>query len=203
MDIIDRECFYSGWRTYFGKLQQPKVDRINFLLDEFDKSSVFDTRSKIAYAFATIKRETAETFAPVEEGYWITSNRVQKLYNYYANHNPGALKTIFPNGKNGINYLGRGYVQATHNFNAKKLEDRTGKPYVKNPDLLLEKHNAFEAMEIGMSEGIYTGKKLSNYFTDGGYDFYNARKIINGLDAASEIANNAELFFNIIKFNKL
>lgn len=202
MDKIDREYFYSGWRACFGKLQQPKVDRVNFLLEEFDKSSVFDTRAKTAYSFATIKRETAETFAPVEEGYWMTSNRVQKLYNYYANHNPGALSTIFPNGKNGINYLGRGYVQVTHNFNALKLEKAFGIPFFSNPDLLLEPDNAFKSMEHGMNTGLFTGKKLANYFTNDGYDFYKARKIINGLDAASEIANNAELFFNIIKFTE-
>jgi len=98
MDKIDREFFYAGWRLHFGKLQQPLVDRVNFLLDEFDKSTVFDTKAKIAYALATIKRETAETFAPVKEGYWITKNRVQTLYNYYYKNNRPALRTIFPNG---------------------------------------------------------------------------------------------------------
>lgn len=203
MDKIDREFFYAGWRLHFGKLQQPLVDRVNYLLDKFDASTVFDTKAKISYALATIKRETAETYAPVKEGYWITKNRVQSLYNYYYKNNRAALKTIFPAGLAGTNYLGRGYVQATHNYNAQKLQNRTGKPYLSNPDLLLEPDNAFEAMEVGMNEGIYTGKKLSNYFTDGAYDFYGARRIINGLDAAKEIADNAEIFFNIIKFENV
>lgn len=199
--MINRDYFYSEYREVFGNIKQPTVDELNFLLGKFDTSSVFDTAEKIAYALATIKRETANTFAPVNEGYWITNNRVGKLYNYYKINNPGALRTIFPNGLYGPNYLGRGYVQVTHNFNALKLEKRTGKPYLKNPDLLLERKNAFESMEIGMSEGIFTGKKLSNYFAEGKCDFYNARKIINGLDAASEIARDAELFLRCIQFS--
>lgn len=197
---IDRDFFYNGWRNKFGKLKEPVVQEVNILLDKFDVSKVFDTKAKIAYAFATIKRETAETFAPVNEGYWITTNRVAKLYNYYAINNPGALSTIFPNGKNGTNYLGRGYVQTTHIFNAQKLKDITGIDFVSNPDLLLKRDNAFLAMEIGMARGIYTGKKLSDYFNGSEYDFYRARKIINGLDAAAEIQDNANKFFSLIKF---
>jgi len=198
--MIDREFFYTGWRKNFGKLNQPVVNEVNFLLDNFDNSPVFDTKGKIAYGFSTIKRETAETFAPVNEGYWITSNRVSKLYSYYKINNPGALKTIFPNGINGINYLGRGYVQVTHDFNAKKLQNLTGIPFFSNPDLLLKREYAFKAMELGMWGGIFTGKKLTDYFNETRLDFLNARKIINGLDAAREIAANAEIFFKIIKF---
>jgi hypothetical protein len=202
MDVIDRKHFFDTYRANFGKLNAAKVNSIDFLLTKFDESFVFDSKAKIAYAFATIKRETAETYAPVMEGYWITTNRTTKLYNYYANHNPGALGTIFPNGKTGKNYLGRGFVQITHNFNYSKLGTALSIPLLANPELALEAENAFKIMEYGMANGSFTGKKLSNYFTDNGYDFYNARKMINGLDAATEIANSAKIFFKAIKFVK-
>lgn len=202
MDVIDRTHFFDTCRANFGKFKQAQVTGLDFLLNKFDESTDFDTKSKIAYALATIKRETAETYHPVQEGYWITTNRVNKLYNYYANHNPGALGTIFPNGKAGENYLGRGYVQITHNFNYSKLGIALGIPLLENPELALEEENAFKIMEYGMVNGSFTGKKLSHYFTDDGYDFLNARKIINGMDAAVEIANNAKLFFKAIKFVK-
>jgi len=202
MDVIDRKFFFDTCRANFGKFKQDQVKGLDFLLTKFDESTDFDTKSKIAYAIATIKKETAETYHPVNEGYWITTNRIGKLYNYYANYNPAALGTIFPNGKTGKNYTGRGYVQITHNFNYSKLGTALGLPLLADPDLALEEKNAFNIIEYGMVNGSFTGKKLSNYFTDAGYDFYNARKIINGLDAATEIANNAKLFFKAIKFIK-
>ncbi len=202
MDVIDRKFFFDTCRANFGKFKSAQVTGLDFLLNKFDESTDFDTKSKIAYALATIKRETAETYHPVQEGYWITTNRVTKLYNYYANHNPGALGTIFPNGKTGNNYLGRGYVQITHNFNYSKLGTALSIPLLANPELALEEENAFKIMEYGMVNGSFTGKKLSNYFNDDGYDFLNARKIINGMDAAAEIANSAKIFFKAIKFVK-
>ena len=202
MEVIDRKFFFDTCRANFGKFKSAQVTGLDFLLNKFDESTDFDTKSKIAYALATIKRETAETYHPVQEGYWITTNRVTKLYNYYANHNPGALGTIFPNGKTGKNYLGRGYVQITHNFNYSKLGTALSIPLLANPELALEEESAFKLMEYGMVNGSFTGKKLSNYFNDDGYDFLNARKIINGMDAAAEIANSAKIFFKAIKFVK-
>ena len=202
MDVIDRKFFFDTCRANFGKFKSAQVTGLDFLLNKFDESTDFDTKSKIAYALATIKRETAETYHPVQEGYWITTNRVTKLYNYYANHNPGALGTIFPNGKTRNNYLGRGYVQITHNFNYSKLGTALSIPLLANPELALEEENAFKRMEYGMVNGSFTGKKLSNYFNDDGYDFLHARKIINGMDAAQEIANSAKIFFKAIKFVK-
>jgi len=42
-------------------------------------------------------------------------------------------------------------------------------------------------MIVGMSEGTFTGKKLSDYFNNEISDAYNARKIINGRDKAGLI----------------
>lgn len=199
--MINRENFYNGFRQKFGKLVQPKVNAINFLLEKFDESELFDSKGKIAYAFATILRETADTFEPVKEGYWITKNRVQKLYNYYYNHNRHALNTIFPNGLAGKNYLGRGRIQTTHNYNYKNIGDKLGIDLLNNPDLALDNETDWKILELGFSAGIWTGKKLSNYINDDIVDYYNARKIVNGLDHAREIANDAEKFYNIIEFS--
>jgi hypothetical protein len=44
----------------------------------------------------------------------------------------------------------------------------------------------------GMTKGIFTGKKLSDYIADGRRDYVNARRIINGTDRAKEIAAIAD-----------
>lgn len=198
--MINRKLFFAGYKSKFGNLNQRQVNGLEFLLTEFDKSILFDTKAKISYALATIKRETADTFQPVKEGYWITNNRVQKLYNYYYNHNRHALDTIFPNGLAGKNYLGRGRIQTTHNYNYKNIGDKLGIDLLNNPDLALDNETDWKILELGFSTGIWTGKKLSNYINDDIVDYYNARKIVNGLDHAREIANYAQDFFNIISF---
>ena len=53
---------------------------------------------------------------------------------------------------------------------------------------------AVKILVDGMINGIFTGRKLSNYITDVSKDFFNARKIINGLDKAELIASYAEKF---------
>lgn len=60
--------FTEGFVDEFGVPNDKKWTAIKVLLYMFDASTVFDTKGKISYALATIKRETAETFAPVEEG---------------------------------------------------------------------------------------------------------------------------------------
>ncbi len=198
--MINRKTFFQLYKSKFGNLNQSQVNGLEFLLTEFDKSILFDTKAKISYALATIKRETADTFQPVKEGYWITNNRVQKLYNYYYNHNRHALDTIFPNGLAGFNYLGRGFVQITHNYNYKNIGDKIGIDLLNSPELALEPSTAFKIMEYGMFNGTFTGKKITNYINDSIIDYYNCRKVINGLDSAREIANYAQDFFNIIRF---
>jgi len=198
--IIDKKHFYDSYREIFGVIKDPVVKALDFLLDKFDASEVFSTKARISYALATIKRETAETYEPVSEGYWIKGDRLGKLYAYYQSHNPGALTTIFPNGKREPAYYGRGIVQTTHNFNYNKFANILKIDLVNRPELALDPEVSFKIMEYGMENGSFTGKKLSDYFTDGAYDFYKARKIINGLDAAREIADNAEKFMHCINF---
>jgi hypothetical protein len=55
-----------------------------------------------------------------------------------------------------------------------------------------------------MRVGLYTGKKLADYFNEltiGATDqlWINARKIINGLDCAETIAGYAKVFFAAVK----
>jgi len=182
---INRKKFFDNYRANYGKLTQPLVDNLNFLLSKLE-TGTFKLPSQMAYMLATVKHETADTFAPVVEGYWMKSNRVAKLYAYYKAHNRGAIATIFPNGVIDPTFEGRGYVQLTHNFNYDKfgLSD--------TPEKALEPETAFYIMEYGMANGLFTGKTLQRYVNETQSDFYSARKVINGLDRANLIAGYAK-----------
>jgi hypothetical protein len=49
-------------------------------------------------------------------------------------------------------------------------------------------------MTVGMIKGLFTGKKLSDYLTDTKKDYFNARRIINGLNEAEHIKKYAKDF---------
>lgn len=176
--MINKSIFFEGYKTSFGKLNQLQVDGLNFILDKLDSSKVFSLSSEYAYILATIKHETAETFRPIVE---MGSQRYLKSKRYYP-------------------YIGRGYVQLTWNWNYEKFGNLLGIDLIANPDLACEPETAWKILEIGMSKGLYTGKKLSDYVNEKSTDYRKARKVINGLDRCDLIKGYAIKFNEIIEF---
>ena len=109
-----------------------------------------------------------------------------------------------PHKKTGKIYYGRGFVQLTWFDNYErftKILYRLGfeVDLMSNPDLALKPEIAVLILVIGMKDGKFTGRDLSDYFTSTKSDYYNARKIINGLDKAVIIADIAKEIHYIIK----
>jgi len=185
---INREKFFRGYRAKFGKLNQKQVDGLNYLIDCFEKSRLINRISEFAYILATVKHETADTYQPIEErGAW----------NYFK----------YLIGKLGIKnlqeanlYKGRGYVQLTGKINYMLFAELLGIDFINQPQLVQEKLYAWMILEIGMTRGLFTGKKLQNYIKENSRDFFNARRIINGFDKAGLIAGYANEFYEILEF---
>lgn len=96
-------------------------------------------------------------------------------------------------------YYGRGFVQLTWAENYRNMGKRLGVDLYRNPDLALDRKIAARILIVGMIEGIFTGKKLSDYLNDRTTDYGNARRIINLLDRAAEFADFAELYERAIR----
>lgn len=62
------------------------------------------------------------------------------------------------------------------------------------PDLTLDAAMAYRIMSYGMRNGSFTGRRLADYISGSTCDYVNARRIINALQAANEIAAIAETF---------
>ena len=56
------------------------------------------------------------------------------------------------------------------------------------------------APRLDLWQGIFTGKKLGDYFNKTTEDWVNARRIINGLDKANLIAGHAKKFYGAISY---
>lgn len=132
-------------------------------------------RNQAAYVLATAYWETARTMKPVIEAFWKSEAWRERNLRYYPWH-------------------GRGFVQLTWEKNYKRAEDKLGVSFTKNPNLAQEPKHAAAILVIGMKEGWFTGKKLSQYITLHKSDFKGARRIVNGTDRAATIANMARKY---------
>lgn len=154
---------------------------MNAILDEWGANyNGTDTRY-LAYMLATTFHETANTMQPIAE------------YGKGAKYAYGV-----PDPETGQTYYGRGFVQLTWKNNYAKFGQLLGLNLVGNPDLAMGMAAATQIMFIGMTKGMYTGKKLADYLNSNGTDWVNARRIINGTDKAERIAGYAEQFYTAI-----
>lgn len=130
-------------------------------------------RNEAAYVLATTKWETNSTMKPVKEAYWLSDDWRKRNLRYYP-------------------WYGRGYVQITWEDNYKRLGKRLDLNLTTDPDVVMEPEIAVKILVIGMKEGLFTGKKLGDYFSLKHSDYLGARRIINGTDKAHSIATIAE-----------
>ncbi len=189
---FDRQKFFNGFKPYFrevaGRAITPtQVANLDFLLTSFENSDYFSSDIRLpAYALATTHIETYlprinSRYAPITEG----GNRAY-FNKYDILHNPRKARELGNlTAGDGYKYRGRGFVQIT----GKKNYTHFG--IADNPDAALEPSTAFRIMEQGMQNGSFTTERLDDYINDEGCDYVNARRVINGLNRATEIAGIA------------
>lgn len=174
-------------RATFGKFNQSQVDGLNAILDASNKANL--SKAHIAYMLATVWHETAKTMQPIEE------------YGKGRGRRYGQHMDIDGSRYKGLPhiYYGRGYVQLTWLTNYKSMGKLLGVDLVNRPELALDHKIAADIMVLGMTKGIFTGKKLSDYISHGSRaEFVNARRIINGTDKAGLIADYAVKFMTVL-----
>lgn len=174
------------------KLDNDEVSGCGAILDAMVGSPL----AWCAYALATAYHETAHTMQPIKEHggpaylrrmYDVTGNR-PSLARQMGNTVPG----------DGVMYAGRGLVQLTWKINYQKAGIKLGYPLVGNPDLAMRPDIAAQIMRQGMTEGWFTGKAFDHFLPESKpanrLEFISARRIINGSDKASMIADYAMQF---------
>jgi predicted chitinase len=198
MITFDRDKFFEGYKSSFGTLTQSLSEAISFLLDQIEKDDRFNKTDvdiqKLSYCLATFKWETAHTMKPIDEHG--SDEYFEKRYGYQTK-----VGKILGNTQEGDGALfhGRGYVQITGRTNYNSGSKLTGINLVEDPERAKEPEIAYQIAIYGMTNGMFTGAKLSKFFKeDQDPDYYNARTIINGHDQAQKIADIAIRFDTVI-----
>ena len=163
-------------------------------------------RRHVAYILATVEHETRATFNPaIKEGYdevtdeqrakYPTGTPTRFIYfeeEYGYLTEKGRKKLGNTTLGDGVRYAGRGLVQVTGRRNYELFGKRLNLDLLTQPDLVHVPDNAYEILVIGMMEGEFTGRRLTEFIYQGREDWANARRTVNGIDHAAHIADLAK-----------
>lgn len=185
--MFNRKFFFdNARRTLFdGSFRQSQINGLNAILDEWEKSWAKNDDRWLAYMLATAHHETDRKMQPIEE------------YGKGRNYTYGKRIKMDrkPYTDTDAIFYGRGFVQLTWYENYAKAGKKLKVDLLHHPELALTLENATEIMFYGMTEGWFTGRKLSSYFNPATEDWTNARRIINGTDKAQLISSYAKKYY--------
>jgi hypothetical protein len=150
-------------------------ERIQFIVEGCHIYKV--TKAQCAYILATVEHETAHTWLPVREAFWMSEAWRKANHWYYP-------------------FDGRGYVQLTHGYNYQRMGAMLGTDLFNYPDKAMEPFLAREILFKGMLKGSFTGKKLGQYIINSLSYSKEARQVVNGNDRAEQISKRAFFWFS-------
>lgn len=201
---MDATTFFAYARRapFGGRLTQGQIDGMNALFRCWDSHKIpAPDKRHLAYILASVFHETGGRMVPVRETFASTdAGAIAALDKAYKAGRLGQVsKPYWRKGANGKAYFGRGDIQLTHEENYKVLGERIDVDLVGNPSLALDLDISAEIAIVGMLEGLFTGKKLTDYFNLKKDDPVGARAVVNGRDKAKLIAGYYKSFLDALE----
>lgn len=191
--MINKQESFARIRKEFGRLEQKQVEGFDAIFDYWDKGTNTDIRH-LAYMLATAWHETGTTMQAIEE--W--GKGKGKPYGKQLKYEKDSKGKHIPYTDVKTLFYGRGLVQLTWYDLYERVGNALNLDLINHPELALKLDNAVTIMFYGMSKGIFTGRKLSQYFNATINDPLGARAIINGRDCNELIKTYYTKFINSI-----
>ncbi len=188
---MNHEAFFAAIRPAFGnRLSQPQVDGMRAILDAAGDASMSDAHH-VANVLAQVRRETGGYMSPIKETVMPShkdknpsdAEVIRRLDRAWATGKLPWVKA--PYWRDGA--FGRGPLQISHWRNYEKLGSAIGVNLRGNPNLALDLKVGGKIAVIGMRDGLFTGRKLSDYAFPSALDAAparNPRRIVNGKDGS-------------------
>jgi hypothetical protein len=188
--------FRREFREYHGPLDLERGALLNAnflkLVDCVEQDPLWLNLAQIAYVFATAYHETGHDFEPKDE----YGKGRGKAYGVGVPVTGTGSKATLVNV-----YYGRGLVQITWLQNYVRASMLCGVDLVSRPELVKRWPHCYAIMADGMRRGWFTGMSLGDYVNHTQKDFYEARRVVNGLDKAAAIAEYARKFDEVLAAN--
>ena len=183
--------YESSQASQFGALDDNQASGIDALLGFLEQDADISDVRWAAYMLATVKEECANTWQPIEE--------IGKGQGYpYGN----PVTVTDGNGNTYVNtYYGRGYPQLTGEGNYQQMGQNLnlGDQLLYHPERALDPSTSYDILSFGMINGSFTGVGLGDFIDDSQTDYFNARRIVNGLDNAQAIADYATTLESLLR----
>ena len=202
---LNRTFFFEHVRTrLFPKgMTQSQVEGLNAILDHWENGYAAKDGRWLAYMLATAYHETGQTMQPVRETFAPTDaqaiRRLQRAS--ISGKRTSQANPYWKPDADGKSWFGRGLVQLTYKANYQAMADVLKVDLVGHPELALTMDVALSVMFVGMIEGLFSRPRyrLGDYFDGTKADWVNARRIVNGLDRAKDIAGYGRAFYGAIR----
>ncbi|MCA2372191.1 hypothetical protein ATU3B_11230 [Agrobacterium genomosp. 3 str. CIP 111-78] len=202
---MDMTTFFAYARRapFGGRLSQGQIDGMNALFRcwRSHKIAGSDNNRLLAYILASVFHETGGRMLPVRETLASTdAGAIAALEKAWKAGKLGQVKTPYwRKDKDGKSWFGRGDIQLTHRVNYDALGKRIGVDLVGNPSLALDVDISAEIAIVGMLEGLFTKRKLTEFFNLKSDDPIGARAVVNGTDKAKLIAGYYKSFLDALE----
>ena len=208
--ILDRAAFFAALRkdnagVFNRRLSQAQVEGMEALLDSAQRHQVVDIEH-VAHILAEVYHETGSYMLGIKETVMPSHTnkrpadatvkaRLEKAWK--AGKMPWVQNPYWRDGA-----FGRGPIQLTHWDNYLRMGTALGVDLRNNPDLALDAKIGADIAVVGLSEGLFTGKKLSDFrFPDDlkADPKWNPRRMVNGQDGTdSKVAGYHQAFFKAL-----
>ena len=205
---MDKAVFFNSLRgsSLFPRgITASQVKGMEGLLESFLTHG--DGKSDtLAYGLATAYHETATRMTPVREGLATTDAGARSAVNRLAlrrGPNSAVARYAKPQPPYGHVYYGRGHIQLTWKENYAKSSADAGVDLVKHPDQMLDPTISGRVLWRGLLDGRWNsrGFGLRHYLDTG--DLINARRTVNILDKAKEIAGYHRVFLKAVEESRV
>jgi len=198
--------FYAHVRAtlFGGRLSQSQVDGIGRISGVCEMAEL--SIKQASYVLATVYHETGKRMQPVRETFADSDDQaIARLERAWAKGQLTWVKRPYwrPDSR-GRSWFGRGDVQLTHEYNYVRQQDKlvhhplrpTLVPYAvhDDPSMVLDPQTSALICVLGMRDGDFTGRCLRDYIDGSRTDYLHARRIVNGMDRAADVANYARAF---------